>query len=104
MKIMQVIPYFCFGGAETMCESLTYELTKLGHEVCVVCLLPERTPISRRMEEAGIRILFLDKNLLQADSLSFHPNDCRGTVVIHREDFERYLQCVGNIVEWIDLY
>lgn len=63
MKIMQVIPYFCFGGAETMCESLTYELKKLGHEVCVVCLLPERTPISRRMEEAGIRILYLDKKL-----------------------------------------
>ena len=48
--------------------------------------------------------LFLDKNLLQADSLSFHPNDCRGTVVIKREDFERYLQCVGNEVEWIELY
>ena len=63
MKIMQVIPYFCFGGAETMCETLTYELKKLGHEVCVVCLLPERTPISQRMEEAGVRILYLDKKL-----------------------------------------
>ncbi|MBR2450087.1 MAG: prolyl-tRNA synthetase associated domain-containing protein [Paludibacteraceae bacterium] len=49
-------------------------------------------------------ILFLDKNLLQADSLSFHPNDCRGTVVIKRENFEHYLQCVGNEVEWIELY
>lgn len=63
MKIMQVIPYFCFGGAETMCETLTYELKKMGHEVCVVCLLPERTPISRRMEEAGVRIVYLDKKL-----------------------------------------
>lgn len=63
MKIMQVIPYFCFGGAETMCESLTYELKKLGHQVCVVCLLPEQTPISRRMEEAGVRIIHLDKKL-----------------------------------------
>ena len=44
-------------------------------------------------------ILFLDKNLLRADSLSFHPNDCRGTVVIKRKDFELYLQCVGNEVE-----
>lgn len=26
MKILQVIPYFCFGGAETMCENLTYAL------------------------------------------------------------------------------
>lgn len=49
-------------------------------------------------------ILFLDKNLQEADSLSFHPNDCRGTVVIKREDFERYLQCVGNVVDWIELY
>jgi Ala-tRNA(Pro) deacylase len=49
-------------------------------------------------------ILFLDQNLQQASSLSFHPNDCRGTVVIQREDFIRYLQSVGNTVEWIELY
>ena len=49
-------------------------------------------------------ILFLDKNLQNAESLSFHPNDCRGTVVISRPAFEQYLQCVGNRVEWIDLY
>jgi Ala-tRNA(Pro) deacylase len=41
---------------------------------------------------------------LQAQSLSFHPNDCRGTVVIQREDFYRYLQSLGNEVEWIELY
>ena len=49
-------------------------------------------------------ILFLDKNLQQADSLSFHPNDCRGTVVIQREEFQKYLTAVGNRVEWIELY
>lgn len=63
MKILQVIPYFCFGGAETMCENLTYALAKLGHSVTVVSLYDEKTPISRRMEEAGIRILYLDKKL-----------------------------------------
>lgn len=63
MKILQVIPYFCFGGAETMCENLTYALQKAGHEVCVVSLYPERTPISRRMEEAGVRLVYLDKKL-----------------------------------------
>ena len=63
MKIVQVIPYFCFGGAETMCENLTYALKKLGHSVTVVCLLPERTPISERMERAGIRVRYLDKKL-----------------------------------------
>ena len=63
MKILQVIPYFCFGGAETMCENLTYALTKLGHQVCVVSLYDERTPISQRMEAAGVRIRYLDKKL-----------------------------------------
>ena len=48
--------------------------------------------------------LFLDKNLQQEETLSFHPNDCRGTVVIRREDFERYLECVGNSYEYISLY
>lgn len=45
--------------------------------------------------------LFLDARLQTASSLSFHPNDCRGTVVITREDFERYLSCVGNTYEYI---
>ena len=63
MKILQVIPYFCFGGAETMCENLTYALTRMGHDVTVVSLYNEQTPIARRMEEAGIRILYLDKKL-----------------------------------------
>ena len=48
--------------------------------------------------------LFLDDNLRHAETLSFHPNDCRGTVVIRREDFERYLACVGNTYEYIRLY
>ena len=49
-------------------------------------------------------ILFLDKNLLDAPSLSFHPNDCRGTVVISNEAFQDYLRTVGNTVEYLELY
>lgn len=63
MKIMQVIPYFCFGGAETMCENLTYALRERGEDVVVVCLYDEHTPIAKRMEEAGVRIRYLDKKL-----------------------------------------
>ena len=63
MKIMQVIPYFCFGGAEIMCENLTYALKNAGQEVFAVSLYNDRTPIARRMEEAGIRIEYLDKKL-----------------------------------------
>lgn len=61
MKILQVIPYFCFGGAETMCENLTYALRDLGHDVVVVSLFDERTKISDRMEAAGVRIRYLSK-------------------------------------------
>lgn len=63
MKILQVIPYFCFGGAETMCENLTYALTDLGNEVTVVSLYDEHTPISGRLEDAGVKLLYLDKKL-----------------------------------------
>lgn len=63
MKIMQVIPYFCFGGAETMCENLTYALRALGHQVVVVSLYDEQTPIAQRMEKAGVEIHYLDKKL-----------------------------------------
>lgn len=47
--------------------------------------------------------LFLDDQLRNAPTLSFHPNDCRGTVVIKREDFERYLTIVGNTYEYLKL-
>ena len=63
MRILQVIPYFCFGGAETMCENLTYALLEQGHQVSVVSLYAERTPISERMEQAGVQITYLDKKL-----------------------------------------
>ncbi len=48
--------------------------------------------------------LFLDENLKNANSLSFHPNDCRGTVVISKEAFETYLKVIGNTHEYISLY
>ncbi len=49
-------------------------------------------------------MLFLDAKMKDAPLFSFHPNDCRGTVVISHDDFGRYLQGVGNKYEYIDLY
>ena len=49
-------------------------------------------------------ILFLDSRLRMTDLLSFHPNDSRGTVVIRRADFERFLSLIGNRYEYINLY
>lgn len=54
-------------------------------------------------EEAHV-ILFLDENLQAAGSLSFHPNDCRGTVVISRSAFAEYLATRGNVVRYMKLY
>lgn len=48
--------------------------------------------------------LFLDSRLQDCESLSFHPNDCRATVVIDRAEFMRYLSAVGNSYEFLDLY
>ena len=48
--------------------------------------------------------LFLDETLLQQPALSFHPNDNRFTVVISRDEFEKYLSLIGNTYEYIKLY
>ena len=48
--------------------------------------------------------LFLDENIRKADKLSFHPNDCRGTVVLSFEAFSKYLDGIGNTYEYINLY
>lgn len=61
MKIIQVIPVLALGGAETMCENLTYELMNQGHEVIVLSLYSTKTPITERMERANVDIRYLDK-------------------------------------------
>ena len=48
--------------------------------------------------------VFLDKYLLQAEKLSFHPNDNRASLAIRLEDFIRYMDHTGNGYEWIELY
>ncbi len=48
--------------------------------------------------------LFLDENLRRYETLSFHPNDNRATVVIRLSEFEKYLSCCGNTYEYINLY
>ena len=48
--------------------------------------------------------LFIDENLKKEESLSFHPNANRATVVISQQEFMRYLSIVGNSYEFIELY
>jgi len=48
--------------------------------------------------------LFLDRRLREAETLSFHPNDCTGTIVISQENFKKYLSIIGNTFEFLKLY
>ena len=61
MKILQIIPDFGMGGAETMCEGLCRELKNRGHSVIAVSLYSHHTPITERMEAAGLEVRYLGK-------------------------------------------
>lgn len=62
MKILQVIDNLTLGGAQTMCEYLAGELVSMGHEVVVVSFFTNTdSPITKRLEEKGVKVLFLDK-------------------------------------------
>ena len=61
MKIIQIMPEFGFAGAEIMCETLTYELRKMGHHVIVVSMYDTHTPITERLEGAGVDVRYLGK-------------------------------------------
>lgn len=61
MKIIQIIPELGLGGAETMCETLSYKLKEFGCEVIVVSLYSTETIITKRIRSNGIRVVFLNK-------------------------------------------
>ncbi len=48
--------------------------------------------------------VFLDKNLQQADRLSFHPCINTASLIISYNDFVRFINHTGNIYEWMELY
>ena len=48
--------------------------------------------------------VFLDRQLQNAERVSFHPCINTASLIVKREDFERFLQHMTNPYEWIDLY
>lgn len=48
--------------------------------------------------------LFVDKYLLGAEKVSFHPNDNRASLVITCDDMMRFIQLVGNPYEIVEIY
>lgn len=62
MNILQVIPEFGLAGAETMCEALCYEIQRSGkYNLFVASLFDYHSPITDRMEQRGINMLYLHK-------------------------------------------
>lgn len=61
MRIIQIMPEFLFGGAEIMCENLSNELKKMGHDVIIISLYDLRTPITERLLKSGIKVIYLNK-------------------------------------------
>ena len=48
--------------------------------------------------------LFVDRQLLGAEKVSFHPNDNRASLVISRDNMFKFIQKIGNTYEIVDLY
>ncbi|MBN2639116.1 MAG: prolyl-tRNA synthetase associated domain-containing protein [Bacteroidales bacterium] len=45
--------------------------------------------------------VFLDEQIKEARKVSFHPNDNTASVVISYTDFQRYINKMGNTIEYI---
>ena len=48
--------------------------------------------------------LFLDEKLQEFNNLSFHPNINTASLIVSRQDFEKFLEYQGNTYEYIKLY
>lgn len=61
MKVIQIMPEFGLAGAEIMCENLSVELIKLGINVIVVSLYDYHSAITDRLEQHGVKVIYLKK-------------------------------------------
>lgn len=49
-------------------------------------------------------ILFVDSGLKNAEKVSFHPNDNTASLVISNADMMKFIESIGNVYEFKDLY
>lgn len=67
-------------------------------------LIPADGVSSKELFPNGHRVkLFLDKDLLNAERISFHPCDNTASVVLSNADFLKYLEIWGGEYEWLDI-
>jgi Ala-tRNA(Pro) deacylase len=54
------------------------------------------------LHDSGRQVrVYLDRELMQATKISFHPNDNTATIVLALTDFERFLRDVGHQVRHV---
>lgn len=62
IRILQIMPEFGLAGAEIMCENLCTQIHGLnGFSIIVVSLYRLPSPITERLRNKGIKVIFLDK-------------------------------------------
>lgn len=49
-------------------------------------------------------ILFVDNKLKSATKVSFHPNDNTASLVISNSDMMKFIENIGNVYQFLDLY
>ncbi len=62
------------------------------------------TPFGLINDQAKHVHLFLDKNLAQSKTISFHPGINTASIVITYSDFLKFLDHCGNTFEYVDMY
>ena len=59
---------------------------------------------AKELFENGHRVkLFLDKDLCNAERLSFHPCDNTASTVVSNDGFMKFLELWGGEYEWIEV-
>ena len=96
MKIVQVMPEFGLAGAETMCENLTYELTKHGHNVVVISMYDYHSAITDRLEKAGVDVRYLGKK--SGLDLSMIPKIKKVLMEVHADVVHTHRYCAQYAV------
>ena len=61
VTILHVMPEFALAGAETMCTSLVLGLKKMNYNIIVASLFDYHSSLTSRLEEEGIKVIYLKK-------------------------------------------
>jgi Ala-tRNA(Pro) deacylase len=67
-------------------------------------IMPNEGVAMKELFPNGHRVkLFLDKDLQQAERISFHPCDNTASAVLSNADFMKFLEIWGGEYEWLDI-